>query len=72
MGGGITLGHFLIGFAIVDPIVMLWTARRIGRDPETTADRKRGMRYVVAAAFALSIALVLFALFLPEARMRLI
>ena len=64
---GVTLGHFLIGFAILDVIAVLWMKRGFERsNPDATAEQRRGMRLLVAAAFALGVVTVLIALFVPS------
>jgi uncharacterized membrane protein YidH (DUF202 family) len=73
VSGGITLGHFLIGFAIIDVIAMLLMVRAAKRaNPDPSEDQRRGWSWMVAAAFLTAIGLCLVAIFLPAAQMRLI
>ena len=69
MNGGVTLGHVLIGFAVVDVIAVLLIARGMKRDD---ADQRRAVRLVVIAALLVATVLCLVGLFLPDAQMRII
>jgi len=62
---GVTVGHFLIGMAIVQPLAMLWAARSLSRG-EATPEQRRGMRALVVAAFVLGAVFILVALFVPS------
>ena len=72
MSGGITLGHVFIASAILIAVVMpLRAFLTLRGNPDATADERRAVRWVVGAALATAVGLVLIGLFLPDAQMRI-
>jgi Kef-type K+ transport system membrane component KefB len=60
----LTLGQFLVGMAAVEVIVFWLMLRAL--PPDATAERRQGMRIVLAAAVAMGIAFCLVALLVPS------
>lgn len=68
--GPVTLGHFLIGAALLEVVAVLWMARSVRpAEPGREAEQRRAMRIIVAASILTSVFLVAFALLHPIGRM---
>jgi chorismate synthase len=71
--GGITLGHLIMAMAAVELIAVPLLARSVRRsNPEGSEDQRRAVAIVVAASVVAAIALFLFGLLGPVARMRIL
>jgi hypothetical protein len=60
----VKLGHLLVGFAILD-VVAAWLLAR-GLPEDSSPERQRALRLVLAAAIVSGIGLCLVALFVPS------
>jgi hypothetical protein len=67
----ITLGHLLMGFALLDLVLGLVALRRSAAQG-VDDDRRRSLRFIAGAQLVSAIVLVLIALFLPVGRTRLL
>jgi hypothetical protein len=69
VNGPLTLGHVLIGVALIDLILMPLMLRSARRNPDLTPEQRRGHRSILVAVVLLSAGLCLVALLHPIGRM---
>ena len=73
MTGVITLAHFLFAAAFFEIVAVLLMLRavRLG-DPEGAENRRQGRAVILGASIVTAVGLVLVALYLPAAQMRIL
>ena len=73
MTGEITLAHGLFAAAFFEVVAVLLMLRAVRRgDPAGAAERRSGRAVILGAAILVAIGLCLIALYLPEARTRIL